>query len=779
MKKLSIILISALVAFAACTKSKEVHPEIGDGNDEIMTVGMKDVHVEYTRTDHAELQKVLFHYSLAEAQQFAVAEMTKQETIFELTLTDLLSDTLYYYYYELFPRGGDAFLSEQKTFHTQAYDTPEPPTPPSGAPEGAINGLFTINENGDQVYFSKGNLQYIGSANTSYWKFADNQWDNFGSATGQGSDNENVDRDLFGWGTSGYNHGAICYQPWSTSTNNSDYYAYGDASYHLYNQNGQADWGYNPISNGGNQSNQWRTLKREEWKYIVNNRVTPSGVNYAKAKLNNVNGILLLPDNWNVNSFTLSNTNSGLASFNDNVITSSQWNTLEQYGVVFLPAAGYRSGTSIISEGGTNGNYRSSTYGGVGDASYFTFDNTYVYPQHEDSRHYGFSVRLVCNNSSQPPITVPTIVTSYVSNVTSNTAQCGGEVTNDGGAEVTERGICWGTNENPTINDNHIAAGIGTGAFTAMMESLEANTNYHVRAYATNVAGTAYGMDREFVTGGGGSGVPEGAIDGLFSVSPGHKVYFSQGNLQYQASTNIWRFAEHQYTCVGSDNSNISQTYSGWIDLFAWATSGWNNGNLFYHPYDIGYVEDFEVGYGYGPTDGTNYNYDLTGIFANADWGVYNAISNGGNMPNLWRTLTVDEWDYILNYRATASGIRYAKGSVNGMNGVLLLPDAWSSSVHTLNNTNNNNASFTTNVIALSDWAIMEANGAVFLPAAGSRNYTTINLVGVEGPYWSVSHIIDGEGATYNMNFSDVFLVPNAYASRQAGISVRLVCPAE
>jgi hypothetical protein len=133
MKKLSIILSFILVAMVSCTKSKEVHPEIGDGNDEIVTVGMKDVHVEYTRTDHAELNRVVFHYCPADAngnaQQFEAAEMTKKETFFELVLDDLICDTLYWYYYELFPNSGDAFTIAQKTFHTQACDTPEPPTP--------------------------------------------------------------------------------------------------------------------------------------------------------------------------------------------------------------------------------------------------------------------------------------------------------------------------------------------------------------------------------------------------------------------------------------------------------------------------------------------------------------------------------------------------------------------------------------------------------------------------------------------------------------------------
>ena len=178
MKKLSIILACALVAMMSCTKSKEVHPEIGDGNDEILTVGIKDVHVEYTRTDHAELSRVVFHYSLAEVQQFEAAEMAKRETFFELTLDNLLCDALYSYYYELFYNGGETSTTELKTVRTQACDTPTPPTPPSGVPEGAVNvpfaaalsfrnlendfyrALFAIFHNGDRIG-SRANLQNL------------------------------------------------------------------------------------------------------------------------------------------------------------------------------------------------------------------------------------------------------------------------------------------------------------------------------------------------------------------------------------------------------------------------------------------------------------------------------------------------------------------------------------------------------------------------------------------------------------------------------------------
>lgn len=70
----------------------------------------------------------------------------------------------------------------------------------------------------------------------------------------------------------------------------------------------------------------------------------------------------------------------------------------------------------------------------------------------------------------------------------------------------------------------------------------------------------------------------DGVLSGKFSVSASQKVHFSQGNLQYKASTNTWRFAAEQYHCVGSNNANISPSYNGWIDLFGWGTG--NNPTL-------------------------------------------------------------------------------------------------------------------------------------------------------------------------------------------------------
>lgn len=96
--------------------------------------------------------------------------------------------------------------------------------------------------------------------------------------------------------------------------------------------------------------------------------------------------------------------------------------------------------------------------------------------------------------------TIPTVLTSPVSNITLNGANCGGNVTQNGGAAVTARGICWSTITAPSTADAHTTDGAGVGVFPSTMTSLTANTTYFVRAYATNINGTAYGNEFQFIT---------------------------------------------------------------------------------------------------------------------------------------------------------------------------------------------------------------------------------------------------------------------------------------
>ena len=95
---------------------------------------------------------------------------------------------------------------------------------------------------------------------------------------------------------------------------------------------------------------------------------------------------------------------------------------------------------------------------------------------------------------------IPKVTTKTVSNIEAFSATCGGNVTSNGGANVTERGVCWSTSPNPTIANAHTNDGTGAGVFTSTLENLEHNTTYYVRAYATNCSGTAYGQERSFTT---------------------------------------------------------------------------------------------------------------------------------------------------------------------------------------------------------------------------------------------------------------------------------------
>ena len=147
------------------------------------------------------------------------------------------------------------------------------------------------------------------------------------------------------------------------------------------------------------------------------------------------------------------------------------------------------------------------------------------------------------------------VTTTEPSEITTVSAICGGmAASGDGGyVSVSVRGLCWGENPNPTINDHYMELGSGgVGQFSGTITGLENNTTYYVRAFAVTDEGTFFGEQQSFTTLDMlNIPAPTGAINGLFSVSPSKQVYFSQGNLQYQASTNTWRFAEHQYDYVG------------------------------------------------------------------------------------------------------------------------------------------------------------------------------------------------------------------------------------
>jgi len=102
--------------------------------------------------------------------------------------------------------------------------------------------------------------------------------------------------------------------------------------------------------------------------------------------------------------------------------------------------------------------------------------------------------------TTRPQPTIPTLSTTNITNISSNSATCGGNISNYGGASITARGVCWATSQYPTINDSKTTDGSGIGSFTSSITGLNSNTTYYVRSYATNSVGTAYGEQKSFKT---------------------------------------------------------------------------------------------------------------------------------------------------------------------------------------------------------------------------------------------------------------------------------------
>lgn len=268
-----------------------------------------------------------------------------------------------------------------------------------------------------------------------------------------------------------------------------------------------------------------------------------------------------------------------------------------------------------------------------------------------------------------------------------------------------------------------------------------------------------------------------------FSVSPDKKVYFSPGNLQWSATgggntatthvsatgtaAGTWRFSENQYDYIGSSNSYISSYYSGWIDLFGWGTSGYESNGYGSKPYTSA-IDPHTYTLPYNIID-----MSLT----NHEWGTYNAIYNPKtgttDAPGTWRSLTKDEWEYLFKTRPDAVS-KYGIACVNGVNGMIILPDSWTlPDGLTFKNASENHV----NEYTLPEWREMEAAGAIFLPAAGNRGTDRMYGVWSTGLYWAATYEFISQDYVTAMNFGVGASTLNIGdgINRSSNASVRLV----
>lgn len=236
-------------------------------------------------------------------------------------------------------------------------------------------------------------------------------------------------------------------------------------------------------------------------------------------------------------------------------------------------------------------------------------------------------------------------------------------------------------------------------------------------------------------------------LSGVFSVASGKTVKFSKGNLKAtlddSGNVTAWSFHDTQYAMVNTTAGTQSFTSSS-IDLFGWSTSA----TL------------------YGINSSTSDIY--SGSFL--DWGAAASKDLGYG----WRTLTSTEWTYLLDGRTSVT-TRYCKAYVNSKTGMVIFPDSYThpTGVTAVASKNTTYAAFTTNNWSGENWTKMEAAGAIFLPAAGTRYGTDAYIMGSYGRYWSSTAY--SAGAAYYLYFYGNNVDPANDNSRYFGYSVRLV----
>ena len=234
--------------------------------------------------------------------------------------------------------------------------------------------------------------------------------------------------------------------------------------------------------------------------------------------------------------------------------------------------------------------------------------------------------------------------------------------------------------------------------------------------------------------------LPMKKCEGLFSVSPEMKIRFSPGNLQYQPSTHLCRFASQQTEVLGWKPFYANDRYKGWIDLFGWGTA--------MNP----------TNYSENPADYTFF-----------DWGFYCGLPTNG--AKIWRTLSSDEWTYLLSKRPRARRL-YAIAYVDKHYGLILLPDDWKcpQGVYIKTGPKEDQA----NWISAEKWVKLEAAGAVFLPSEEKRVGTEAQGTATQCRYWTTTASTKKPNEACYL-LLDPFVPQFRAAAKSTGLSVRLV----
>jgi uncharacterized protein (TIGR02145 family) len=353
--------------------------------------------------------------------------------------------------------------------------------------------------------------------------------------------------------------------------------------------------------------------------------------------------------------------------------SSSNGDATNSSGFTALPG-GYRSSAS--------GDYHNAGIWGVfwssddinGNGGRYMMSNTStILDYNSDGKMCGFSVRCI-----KDTIALPTLATVPAINITDTSAIVGGNITTDGGATITSRGLCWGTTVIPTINNNKTTNGTGTGAFTGTITGLKADSIYYVRAYATNSVGTVYGTQISFKT-----------------LNPAaQNVTDIDGNVYHTINIGkqTW-MVENLKTTRLNDSTSVALTTNSnqWINAttpgYCWVNNDLNNKNTYgalYNFYAASSAKLAPKGWHVPTQAEVNTLISYLGGFQLAG----SALKESGNVH--WYSSNTDATNSSCftalpaGYRSSASGDFHNSGSwgifwssteINGMGGRLMLED--------------------------------------------------------------------------------------------------------
>lgn len=240
-------------------------------------------------------------------------------------------------------------------------------------------------------------------------------------------------------------------------------------------------------------------------------------------------------------------------------VTENGNSTITARGVCWSTSENPTIESNKTTDGTGTGSFASNITGCIPKTLY----NVRAYASNGAGTAYGEQVSF-----TMLPLNLPTVTTNNVTDITSSSAKCGGNVTSDGNSSVTARGVCWSTSQNPTINDKKTTNGAGTGSFTSNITGLAPNTTYYVKAYATSDAGTAYGTERvftpKFVVGEEYQGGIVAYVDATgmhgFIAAPDDEWYIENYSVHYTWDwSNIIISTGATGTAIGTGKSNTNK----------------------------------------------------------------------------------------------------------------------------------------------------------------------------------------------------------------------------